>query len=635
MGMASDATIAIADAQGAVLVLKVKPFWVVLCAILITTIILAYWLIPDFAAVRPYALAPVSDAQQVSASKGNVKPSSFNVKMGPMTRTDFVLERQGTSTEPVAIYVPAYGGEIRLIVNGNELQRGAVTLPVRLNRYRSTSMATIPASLVRQGQNRLTIEQYNNPTGLTVLPVFAGPVKLLSGASDGYLQAARFMKQPIAIAIIIAIGMAMFLVFFAQNPERYLCLLGMFLLLLIIKNDTEWAIFDEPVIRFINYVGCVYELMAFLAFSFWTNGSKIERRFALGVCIMIACLIFAADLYFGLDSQKTVTFRIAIFVLPGIAIVAFVAKRVGHIFPTLNPELQVVFAIITALVLGFVSNLIGMYYPMDVQFIYLSSIITQILTAFCLVALSGFALSFELDRYRAALRSNEAMQSIVAGHGLELGQQSQRLKSEIERRAVLEERQRFTRDMHDGIGGQLLSLLLKARSGDVELVEVERDVSQSLNDLRLVAAALDGADDGFGVSLNSFRERARDQLAAAKIGLDWQEDENVASIIYDPRETLDVLRILQEGITNIIRHAQASHVIILFQVDSMNSRLLITFSDDGLGLSTDVSSTTGTGIKNIAARAARLGGSVTMSNGSQFSGTVLHVSLDCPCKRVS
>ena len=564
-------------------------------------------------------------------------PTSFNPKFGPITQTIFTFQHPPAVNEPIAIYAPAYGGDIRIFVNGASVDQRAMTMPVRLNRYRSASIAVVAPALMHPGESRIVIEQYNNATNLTVLPVYAGPESIISKASVTYAWAANLMRTPIAVAVITAICMAMFLVFFAQKPGRYFCLLGMFLLLLIIKNDTAWTIFDQPLIRFINYIACAYELMAFLAFSLWTNGAVKERKAGLMISIAIASLILAVDLYFGLDSQKTVAFRIAIFVVPGSMIVLFVIKRMLDIFPSLNAEAHVVFAIITALVVAFICNLVGMYYPMDVEYMYLVSILTQMLTAFCLVSLSGFALYFELARYRAALRNNEAMVSIVAGHGLELGQQSQRLKSEIERRAVLEERQRFTRDMHDGIGGQLLSLLLKARSGDVGMAEVERNVAESLNDLRLVAASLDGADEGFAVSLRSFCERVDDQLWTAQIALTWQEDENVARVDYGPRETLDVLRILQESITNIIRHAQASGVTVTIIVKSnaADAQLVIVVTDDGTGLRADVTAAKGNGIRNMHARAARLGGSVSLSGATGHAGTRLELSLPCSVMPVS
>ncbi len=585
--------------------------------------------------MQPYALPVVGAQRQAVVDRAFNSPQSFNSQLGPLTRTIFNFRSRGGKGEPVAIYAPAYGGDIRIVVNGNIIGQGMMTPPLRLNRYRSASVAIVPAGIILPGQNSIIVEQYNNATNLTAGPVYAGPETFISAASTHYAQIARFMRTPIAIAIVTAIGLAMFLVFFAQKPGRYFCLLGMFLLLLIIKNDTEWMVFEQPVIRFINYVGCLYELMAFLALSYWTNGQPHERIFGLKASIVTLALILAVDLYFGLDSQKTVAFRISIFAIPGVFLVLFVAKRVLEILPSANAESQVVFAIIAALMTAFLTSLIGMYCPMSVENTYLSIIITQILTMFCLVSLSGFALYFEFSRYRAALSGNEAMASIVAGHGLELGLQSQRLKSEIERRAVLEERQRFTRDMHDGIGGQLLSLLLKARSGDVAMDEVERDVAQSLNDLRLVAASLDGADDGFVVSLHSFRERASDQLLAAKIVLDWQEDERVALIDYGPRETLDVLRVVQEAITNIIRHAQAGRVMVSISVDNAKARLIISVTDDGIGLGADVADSSGKGIKNMRVRAARLGGSLSLSQADGGSGAVLRLSLPCPDEGVS
>jgi len=79
--------------------------------------------------------------------------------------------------------------------------------------------------------------------------------------------------------------------------------------------------------------------------------------------------------------------------------------------------------------------------------------------------------------------------------------QDAELRREIEQKAVLQERQRFTRDMHDGIGGQLLSLLMRVRTGRVGMDGIETEIQSGINDLRLVVDSLDHVGDDLSDAL--------------------------------------------------------------------------------------------------------------------------------------
>ncbi len=200
-----------------------------------------------------------------------------------------------------------------------------------------------------------------------------------------------------------------------------------------------------------------------------------------------------------------------------------------------------------------------------------------------------------------------------AAQSAELGRLNVVLQEEAKRRMLLEERSRITRDMHDGIGGRLLSLLVRVRTGRLDIKEVEREVQESLNDLRLIVDSLDNAGDSLDAALSSFRGRAEHQLTAASIRLDWMEEEHaLQGVNLDPHATLNIFRILQEALANIVCHAGAKAVTISIARDGVGKELRIVVSDDGRGLFEPRARNGGKGLKHMAARAEALGARLTI-----------------------
>ncbi|BCA60703.1 hypothetical protein HMP06_3472 [Sphingomonas sp. HMP6] len=205
-----------------------------------------------------------------------------------------------------------------------------------------------------------------------------------------------------------------------------------------------------------------------------------------------------------------------------------------------------------------------------------------------------------LRRDLAAARSTAAEQTKIAKSAEEA------LREEIRSRAVAEERQRFVRDMHDGIGGQMQALLMRLRMRKIAIADVESEVAAGLVDLRLVADSLDHVGTDLAQALATFHTRARQQFDAVGIGLIWNQSGDCSRIILDPRAILNVYRILQEALTNCVRHAHANHVTVTIELPPNAGLLAILFEDDGRGFEATAVSH-GRGLGNMAQRAARLG----------------------------
>lgn len=226
------------------------------------------------------------------------------------------------------------------------------------------------------------------------------------------------------------------------------------------------------------------------------------------------------------------------------------------------------------------------------------------------------------------LRGELAEARTAAGAQAALAQTAEAaLQDEIRSHAVAEERQRFVRDMHDGIGGQMQSLLMRLRMKRIAIDDVEGEIAAGLVDLRLVTDSLDHVGNDLAQALATFQTRAQQQLDAAEIAFEWQQAGDLAALHMDPRAILNVYRILQEALTNTVRHAGASSIAVLVEQLGDRRGFRIVYTDDGRGLPAPAAAA-GLGLKNMRARAAKLGAELEL--GTALSGQGFRMVLTWP-----
>ena len=184
-----------------------------------------------------------------------------------------------------------------------------------------------------------------------------------------------------------------------------------------------------------------------------------------------------------------------------------------------------------------------------------------------------------------------------------------------------EERRRLRRDLHDGVGPALAGLTLKAETAKAllppgadaasrQLHALSEDIRSTVLDIRRVVEGL--------------RPPALDELglagACTQAVTRLTAEGGVAAVIH-AEDQLPVLpaavevaayRIVVEAVTNIVRHASASHCSVSLTATSV--ALTVTVLDDGDGL--DATRTGGNGLPIMRERAEELGGRMTVSNAS-------------------
>jgi signal transduction histidine kinase len=207
----------------------------------------------------------------------------------------------------------------------------------------------------------------------------------------------------------------------------------------------------------------------------------------------------------------------------------------------------------------------------------------------------------------ASLAQTVANQAAVAIENARLYEQARRL-------AVLEERQRLARELHDSVSQALYGIGLGARTARALL---DRDPAQAAEPLEYILSLADGGLAEMRALIFELRPDSleREGLVAAlsrqaaalqsRHKIDVQTEFCAEpSLPFPIKEAL--YRIAQEAVNNAVRHAQASQVLI--RLDDCQGQLLLEIQDNGSGFDPGREHPGHLGLQSMAERAARIGG---------------------------
>jgi signal transduction histidine kinase len=225
----------------------------------------------------------------------------------------------------------------------------------------------------------------------------------------------------------------------------------------------------------------------------------------------------------------------------------------------------------------------------------------------------------------AEIQKRMGLGRLVREQQAQLKAQQEALEREVSRRVLLEERERFSRDIHDGVGGSLVSLLMQARTGQLKEADLTGALEKALDDLRIMIDALDHSRESLAGALATFQTRITPAFASAGIALEWDQSAVGERTLSNPGSLLQVFRILQEACTNAIKHSKARAAKVRIGWDEAAEVFELDVEDDGQGAG---GSGGGHGLKNMSYRASKIGG--TLSTGLRADGTGWAVRLRVP-----
>jgi signal transduction histidine kinase len=207
---------------------------------------------------------------------------------------------------------------------------------------------------------------------------------------------------------------------------------------------------------------------------------------------------------------------------------------------------------------------------------------------------------------------------------------SERIASDSLRRVVEAqelERRRLARELHDETGQALTSILLglkaleerfedaDSRAATAELREL---VVSTLQDVRRLAVELrPSALDDFGL-VAALERLAASFAEQSGIAVDFQT--SLAGERLSGEVETALYRIVQESLTNVVKHARARHVSILLA--RMNGAIKAVIEDDGQGFDPAEDTLDGFGLVGMRERLALLGGRLEVESSSETGTTV-------------
>lgn len=216
--------------------------------------------------------------------------------------------------------------------------------------------------------------------------------------------------------------------------------------------------------------------------------------------------------------------------------------------------------------------------------------------------------------------------------------EQERAISKLEIQAVKKERTRLAREIHDGLAQTIA--VLKLQTGQMQnylarkdfrklnqtiklnhqtLADAYSEIRQSIDNLRLVPQE----------NLHQWLEQiAEDFLRVNGINIDLDITESQATANLSSEIQVQLIRIIQESLSNIRKHAHAAHVWI--SINEWNGDLVLEIRDDGMGFSPeDIPTFSQYGLRGMRERAELIGADFQIT--SQLgSGTTISVHVPIP-----
>lgn len=236
--------------------------------------------------------------------------------------------------------------------------------------------------------------------------------------------------------------------------------------------------------------------------------------------------------------------------------------------------------------------------------------------------------------------TDQQLVELFAGHAA-IAMENARLHDQVQRLAIVEERERIGRDLHDGVIQSIYAVGLSLEDVPDLMVEepaeasrrVERAIEsldQTIRDIRnfifgLRPQLIDGVElvEGLAALADEFRVNTM-------VDVELRAGADVDGLPLGPERTLEVLSVAREALSNIARHAKATRAEIIVTTGGEGHGITLTIVDNGMGFDPNAPLGLGhLGLANMDARMIGIGGSLAIQS-SPDRGTriIVHVPGD-------
>ncbi len=522
------------------------------------------------------------------------------------------------------IYLPSVSMNAAVFLNGELLGHGGrFTEPVARNWNRPLYFS-IPNGLLAPGENLFHVRVKGDPPVNGLLSkIYLGPASVLEPA----FTQRRFVKYSLPQFIIIGLLVMSAFMAFLWMRRRDDTLYGWFALSMLVwgVHTFNIVVANVPVPTYwwdwAMHLTVLWLAIVATCFIHRFLGVRRPRReralHGYGAALTIAAAIVSAEWFYPLGVRVVITSALLLGAYPVVLLLVHFWR---------NARLDILLLMMSGMfmvVLGTHDMLAGNYLISREDGFLLHYSAPLAIALFTSILLRRF-----VDALNDSETLNLELEQRIEDKRRELERSYDEMRQLEQRRVLMEERERIMRDMHDGIGGHLVSTLALVEGSDASHPGVREALQLALDDLRLI---IDSMDDEVGGNLHTLlamvRERIEPRLEQAGIEMRWQLDPVPQLPQLSPQRALQIMRIVQEAITNTLKHAEARQVIVATgrTLGPQGAECVyIELRDDGKGIAAGAT-TTGRGLRNLHRRAALLGAQLEIS--SAEPGTRVRLSL--------
>ncbi len=513
-----------------------------------------------------------------------------------------------TSPEPMALLFSRVGNQVEVHVNGGIIQRWGQLGDALFDAAKHPVMAAVPASLLfADRENELRVD-------VTIQPQRLGGLSVLRYGREAevarvYDASRRSREIAMLVFAVGLLGMGAFtgVLWVRQRLPMYGwfslgALLGMLRIV-----DRAWA--DVPVpwpwlgaLAAACYMAHMALMCRFAVLATGAAPRAVDRSVDAAIVLSAAL----TGLSFTLRQPLLLTLAMAAIVPMSLASLWTVAARA---WTGAGPRAWVLAAALAASIAAGLHDLLVIRLPgaSGLRATYLQH------AMFAFVPIMGWLIAERYSRTAAGFQVlNAELAQRVDEREQQLKAAFDALREQQHHQAVFTERQRIMREIHDGVGSQLVALLNLVTRPGADAQALREHVQVALDEMRMAVDSLQPANDDLATVLATLRYRLQPRLQAAGIGVVWEVAELPELRELSPHVVMHVQRILLEAFTNVLKHARATRIVVRARMNEEGSVVTLQIADNGIGLRGQALSGParrrgGRGIDNMRSRAAAIG----------------------------
>ena len=480
----------------------------------------------------------------------------------------------------------------------------------------------MPAATLRAGENVLQFVLVRDPA----IPQFGlGPPLIGNYADLQDAMAGRmfWLNDWFTISITIGLTVALFALIVLWRSRQRAEVLWAFLLVSAWTAKLGYYQWTDPPVSGETRLLMLYALVSFIPVAWFNfaNAGNVTLRRPLAIAslatyaaiLALNAAILQWDLWEGADTIDLIAMSYSA-LLAVLAMAAFLltlsTRKSGHVW-----QHAFFFLCLSLIVADSVAEFLLADFGNNVN-----TSMPLLIVGFVAAFLAG-----NVQLFQSSAQLNTLLSQQLSQRTLELERAHARERDLVRSSAHQEERQRIVRDMHDGLGSQLMSMLLAARRGEARPDVVADGLQSVVDEMRLMIDSMDSVGESLLAALSLFRDRVKPRVEEAGFQFDWRNSFGDEFPDYGPRPTLQAFRILQEAVVNAMKHSGGKSIAVIIEPQPGDPGLArIRVTDDGSGIA--AAAGRGRGLPNMRKRAEAFGARIEWKTSS--AGT--EVVLDLP-----